>query len=133
MNAIAEKVQNAATKNAQKKSELDSTAYEYWSLSDETLHKVNAVVAHVIQDFANADARIKVFHPESATLSGALLFVNHHILALHCLALGQHVQLLVMKDPQMTPTEVYAQDFDAHSIEQKLEDALLNWFEMAIQ
>ncbi len=133
MSSFTDKIQNAANRYVQKKAEIDSTSHEYWQQSVNTLEQVNRIVEQVTQEFASADPRIKSFRPTTSHLSGILLFVNHHIFAIHCLAMGQHVQVLSMKDPQMTPTEIYAQDFDKHNIEQKFQDALFTWFESAVQ
>ncbi|MCI0182087.1 hypothetical protein [Sulfoacidibacillus ferrooxidans] len=133
MSTFTDTIQSTANQNIQKKSELDTTAHEYWQQSQETLEKISTIVQEVFQEFAGADPRIKLFMPHSTHLTGALALINHHIFVIHYLALGQHAQILSMKDPQMTPNEVYSQDFDQNSIVQKVQDALSTWFETAIQ
>lgn len=104
----------------------------YWSRARATAQDAGQLLGRIARELADADSRVQLYARESTDAPSFLLTCGNHFMAMHATAMGDRVQMTILQDGAMTPTNIYAGEMSSPRIEQILLDTLTQWFDTAL-
>ena len=132
MTTLTDKVRQIALEYSDRQQHAQEYVGSYWSNARKTAHDSGQLLDRVARELADADSSVQLRSGASADAPGVLLTCRDHFIALHATAMGDRVQITVLQDGAMTPTNIYAGEMSPPRVEQVLQDTLTQWFDTAL-